>query len=76
MQHELPSEKMFLPLTHPGIEGVRTTYVPECCCTLDAIEFDMQHDHVLKKFNFDILTGVRGSADKLFATMLLHGPFL
>ena len=43
----------------------------------------MQHEHVLKKLNFDLLTrsgasvcvcvgGGGGSADKLFATMLLH----
>ena len=47
----------------------------------------MQHDHVLKKLNFDLLTrsgasvcvcvgggggGGGGSADKIFATMLLH----
>ena len=42
----------------------------------------MQHDHVLKKLNFDILTprvegggGGGGSADKIFATMLLHSSF-
>ena len=35
--------------------------------------FDMQHDHVLKKLTFDLLTGAwGGSADKKFATMLLH----
>ena len=42
----------------------------------------MQHDNVLKKLNFDLLTrsganvcvcvGGGGSADKTFATMLLH----
>ena len=42
----------------------------------------MQHDHVLKKLNFDLLTrsGASvcvcvcggGSANKIFATMLLH----
>ena len=40
----------------------------------------MQHDHVLKKLNFDLLarSGASvcvcggGSADKIFATMLLH----
>ena len=43
--------------------------------------FDMQHDHVLKTLNFDLLTpftwlGVggwgKGSLDKVFATLLLH----
>ena len=53
----------------------------------DSISLDMQHDHVLKKLNFDLLTrsgasvcvcmcvcvcGGGGSADKIFATMLLH----
>ena len=39
----------------------------------------MQHDHVLKKLNFDFLTpsptvvgGGEGSVGKIFATMLLH----
>ena len=43
----------------------------------------MQHDHVLKKLNFDLLSpfprvmgrgggGGGGSACKIFATMLLH----
>ena len=41
---------------------------------LDSFLFDMQHDHVLKKWNFDRLTPwVRGgSASKIFATMLLY----
>ena len=37
--------------------------------------FDMQHDHVLKKLNYDLLGaphGRRGSAGKIFATMLLR----
>ena len=42
----------------------------------------MQHDHVLKKLNFDLIDpiprvvggggGGGGSAGKIFATMLLH----
>ena len=39
----------------------------------------MQHEHVLKKLNFDLLTtspgsvgGGGGSAGKIFVTMLLH----
>ena len=46
---------------------------------LDSIYFGMQHDHVLKKLNFDLLIpqgrgrgGGRGSAGKIFATILLH----
>ena len=50
------------------------------CCHLSAfvIQFDMESDHVLKKFNFDLLTpgsgdgGERDSAGKIFATMVLH----
>ena len=49
------------------------------CSMLHSLYFDMQHDHVLKKLNFDLLTphpglGVIwvGSACKIFATMLLH----
>ena len=48
-----------------------------------AIPFDMQHDIVLKKFNFNLLTpgpgggwggggGGVGSAWEIFATMWLH----
>ena len=33
----------------------------------------MQHDHVLTKFNFDLLTPrLRGSVGKIFATISLH----
>ena len=38
----------------------------------------MQHDHVLKKFHFDLLTPTaesvvgEGSVGKIFSTMLLH----
>ena len=47
----------------------------------DYIQFGMQSDHVLEKLNFDLLTpgsgdgGERGSAGKIFATMLLHSCF-
>ena len=39
--------------------------------------FDMQHDNVLKKLNYDLLTQTSGSgwvwyAGKIFATMLLQ----
>ena len=41
-----------------------------------AIPFDMQHDNVLKKFNFNLLTpralGGGGSAGEIFATIRLH----
>ena len=47
----------------------------------DSIYFGMQSTHVLEKFNFDLLTpesgdgDERGSAGKIFATMLLHSCF-
>ena len=49
----------------------------------DTNKFDMQHDNVLKKLNFDLLTpsprvvreGGGWSACKTFATMLLHFVF-
>ena len=31
------------------------------CCICDSIYFDMQHDRVLKKLNFDLLTPSPGS---------------
>ena len=40
--------------------------------------FDMQHDHVLKKLNFDLLTPYPGSGEgvgiswQIFAALLLH----
>ena len=46
-----------------------------CICyhvTAFAIPFDMQHDNVLKKFNFNLLQGPRGSVGEIFATMWLH----
>ena len=53
------------------------------CCRVaafcDFLYFGMQHDHVLKKVNFDPLIPKgrergrgRGSAGKIVATMLLH----
>ena len=40
----------------------------------NSLQFDMQHHHVLKKFNFDLLIPSQGgwSAGKIFPTMLLH----
>ena len=39
-----------------GGEVLRAKYLLPCCCIHDSLEFDMQHDHVLKKLNFDLLT--------------------
>ena len=59
---------------------MQTKYLRPCCCNRDSLSFDMQHDIVLKKLNFDLLTaGVGGGggddaefAGNIFATMLLH----
>ena len=29
-------------------------YLLSCCCMFRSLQFDMQHDHILKKFNFGI----------------------
>ena len=44
-----------------------------CCCIQDS--FDVQHDHALKKLNFDLLRGEWRAAGKTFATILLHSRF-
>ena len=41
--------------------GLRAKYLLPCCCIRDSLLFDMQHDHVLKKLNFDLLTPTPGS---------------
>ena len=57
---------------------MRVKYYLPCCCNRDSLKFDMQHDHVLIKWSFDLLTispglgaGVGWSAGKIFSTMLL-----
>ena len=50
-------------------------YLLQCCFISWFLWFDLQHGHVLKKFNFDLLTpskGKRGIRWQIFATMLLH----
>ena len=43
------------------VGGLYAKYLLPCCCSHNSFEFGMQHDHVLKKFNFDLLTlGVEG----------------
>ena len=50
-----------------------------CCCIRDSLYFDMKHDHVLKKLNFNLLTprvgGRGGAAGKVFVTILVHSQF-
>ena len=40
---------------------MRAKYLLQCCCIHDPLQFDMQHDTVPKKLNFDILTLSPGS---------------
>ena len=35
---------------------MQAKYLVLCCCNRDSLKFDMQHDHVLKKLNFNLLT--------------------
>ena len=45
-----------------GGRGVmQAKYLAPCCFNLDSLKFDMQHDHVLKKPNFDLLIPSPGS---------------
>ena len=36
--------------------GLQGKYSLPCCCIRGSIEFEMQHEHVLKKLNFDLFT--------------------
>ena len=38
-------------------------YLVPCFCDRDSFRFDMQHDHVLKKWNFDLFTPSPGSVE-------------
>ena len=35
---------------------LREEYLFPCCCIHDSLSFDMQYDHVPKKWHIDILT--------------------
>ena len=39
---------------------MQVKYFLPCCCISDSLQFDMQHDHVLKKWNFDLFTSTPG----------------
>ena len=41
-----------------------------CCCIYYFLQFDLQHDHVLKKLNFDLLTPRVGGRGRLQAKYL------
>ena len=34
---------------------MQAKYLIPCCCNRDSLKFDMQHDHVPKKLNCDLL---------------------
>ena len=38
-----------------GVGGLLAKYSLPCCCICDSFQFDMQHDHILKKLNFELL---------------------
>ena len=79
MQHDYVLKKFdFLPLDTQG-SGESVGFF--CCCIFDTLQFDMQHDHELKRLNFDILTsfpgsmywvGLGGDLWANIATLLLH----
>ena len=67
-----------------NLGGVGESAGQKCATTFlhfDSNLFNMQLDHVLKRLNSDLLTpgsgngDERGSAGKIFATMLLHSWF-
>ena len=44
-----------------GSRGPQVKCFVSCCCNRDSLKFDMQHDDVLKKRNFDLLTQSPGT---------------
>ena len=75
-------KKTVWPLTPPQGSSlcVRSDYVLACCCIRDSISFDLQHDHFLKRLQFDLWSHPRvggggGGCLQTFATMLLHSWF-
>ena len=51
---------------------MQAKYLIPCCCNCDSLKFDTQHDHVLKKWNFDLLTPSPGSGGGLPAKYFYH----
>ena len=45
--------------------GLRAKYLLPCFCIGDSLKFDKQHDHLLKKLNFDLLTQPQGQGGLL-----------
>ena len=58
--------------------SLQAKYFVPWCCNRDSLKFDMQNDHVLKKWNLKLLTpslgSVRGGVRSLWekSIMLLH----
>ena len=42
------------PVLAGGGGGLLAKYSLLCCCMCDSFYFDMQHDHILKKLNFEL----------------------
>ena len=61
MQHDYVLKKLNLDLLpNPRVGGLRPKYLLPCCCILDSLHFDMQHDHVLKILPTDPILSVGG----------------
>ena len=61
MQHDHVLKKLELLNPPSRVEGsseggLWIKYLLLCCCICDYLKFDMQHDIVLKKLNYDWLT--------------------
>ena len=41
-----------------GGGGLCAKHLLPYCCVRDSLKYDMQHDHILKKLNFDLLTPI------------------
>ena len=56
---------LLTPIFMVGVGDLWAKYLLPCCCICNSLQFDMQHDHFLKKkFNFDCLTPKAGSVGR------------
>ena len=65
MQHDHVLKKMVVG------RGLRAKYLLPFCCNRDSPKFDMQHDYVLKKLNFDLSTTDPGSGGRVLRAKCL-----
>ena len=86
MQHDIFLTFALLVNRTRGVGGgMQAKYLHHVTTFRDSIYFDMHHDHVLKKLNFDLFipspgslgvcVGGGGAAGKIVATVLLHFVF-